>query len=112
MKLWELREYKWNEHVTIADESQFKQLRDSPKKKFFGPSTGFEPVASALALQYSTSWAMKTHTLGASQFIEFDPWKERNESWQEIQTSMQEIQISMQDIQINMQDIQISMQEI
>ena len=36
-------------------ESQFKQLRNSPKKKFFGASTGFEPVASALALQCSTS---------------------------------------------------------
>ena len=36
-------------------ESQFKQLRNSPKKRFFGASTGFEPVASALALQCSTS---------------------------------------------------------
>ena len=26
---------------------------------------GFEPMASVLALQCSTSWAMKTHTLGA-----------------------------------------------
>ena len=32
---------------------------------------GFEPMASALALQCSTNWAMKTHTLGAGQFIEF-----------------------------------------
>ena len=32
----------------IAVESQFKQLRSSPKKrKVFGASTGFEPVASA-----------------------------------------------------------------
>ena len=44
-------------------ESQFKQLRNSPKKKIFGASTGFEPAASALALQRSPSWAMKTHTL-------------------------------------------------
>ena len=29
------REYKWNECVTIAVESQFKQLRSSPKKKVF-----------------------------------------------------------------------------
>ena len=37
-------------------ESQFKQLRKSPKKKRdFGASTGFEPMASALALQCSTS---------------------------------------------------------
>ena len=40
-------------------------------KNVFGASTGFEPVASALALQCSTNWAMKTHTLGAGQFIEF-----------------------------------------
>ena len=37
---------------------------------FGGTSTGFEPVASALALQCSTNWAMKTHTLGAGQFGE------------------------------------------
>ena len=36
-------------------ESQFKQLRKRPKKKDLGASTGFEPVASALALQCSTS---------------------------------------------------------
>ena len=34
-------------------------------------STGFEPVASAFALQFSTNRAMKTHTLEADQFIEF-----------------------------------------
>ena len=37
----------------------------------FGASTGFEPMASALALQCSTNWAMKTHMLGAGQFVEF-----------------------------------------
>ena len=58
-------------------ESQFKQLRKWPEKKFFGASTGFEPVASALALQCSPSWAMKTHILETGQFIEFiNPWKE------------------------------------
>ena len=36
-------------------ELQFKQLRNSPKKKFFGASRGFEPVASAFALQCYTS---------------------------------------------------------
>ena len=37
-------------------ESQFKQLRKSPKKREdFGASTGFEPITSALALQCSTS---------------------------------------------------------
>ena len=30
IKLCELREYKWNEYVTIAVELQFKQLRNSP----------------------------------------------------------------------------------
>ena len=36
-------------------------------------------MASTLALQCSTIWAMKTHTLGAGQFVEFiltRPWKE------------------------------------
>ena len=32
---------------------------------------GFEQMASVLALQCSTNWAMMTHTLGAGQFIEF-----------------------------------------
>ena len=36
MKLCELRKYKWNEYVTFAVESQFKQLRSSPKKSFSG----------------------------------------------------------------------------
>ena len=50
---------------------------------FFGASTGFEPVASALALQCSTSWAMKNHTLKAGHSIEFiNPWwKEWNTEW-------------------------------
>ena len=44
-------------YVTIAVELQFKQLRSSPKKRFFGASTAFEPMASAtaFALQCSTS---------------------------------------------------------
>ena len=36
-------------------------------------------MAATLALQCSTIWAMKTHTLGAGQFLEFiltRPWKE------------------------------------
>ena len=49
---------------------QFKQLQIKPKN-VFRASTGFEPVTSALALQCSTNWVMKTHTLGADQFIEF-----------------------------------------
>ena len=34
--LCELREYKSNEYVTIAAESQFKQLRSTQKKVFLG----------------------------------------------------------------------------
>ena len=30
-------------NMTIAVESQFKQLGSRPKKRFFGASTGFEP---------------------------------------------------------------------
>ena len=57
---------------------RFKQLQLSPKN-VFGASMGFEPMASALALQCSTNWAVKTHTLGAGQFLEFIvPWKEWN----------------------------------
>ena len=48
---------------------RFKQSQLSPKN-VFGTSTGFEPKASALALQCSTNWAMKTHMLGAGQFVE------------------------------------------
>ena len=40
-------------------------------KDVFGASTGFDPRASAFALQCSTNGAMKTHTLGAGQFVEF-----------------------------------------
>ena len=43
LKWCKLREYKWNEYVTIAVESQFKQLRSSPEKKVFGSSMRFEP---------------------------------------------------------------------
>ena len=48
-------------------------------RKYFGTLTGFEPMASALTLQCSTNWAMKTHTLGAGQFVEFILTRERNE---------------------------------
>ena len=50
-------------------------------RKHFGTSTGFEPMASALALQCSTNWAMKTHTLRAGQFVEFISTRERNRTW-------------------------------
>ena len=42
-------------------------------------------MASALALQCSPSWAMKTHILEAGQFIEFiNPWKEWNTEWNDV----------------------------
>ena len=56
----------WSSHLWL----RFKESQLSPKN-VFGASTGFEPVASALALQYSANWAMKTQTLGPGQFIEF-----------------------------------------
>ena len=55
LKWCELREYKLNEYVTIAVNRNLSNCKNSPKKRFFGASTGFEPVASALALQCSTS---------------------------------------------------------
>ena len=54
MKWCELREYKWIEYVTIAVNRNLSNC-EKARKKYFGASTGFEPVASALALQYSTS---------------------------------------------------------
>ena len=55
------------------------------KKSFSGLSMGFEPVAFAFALQCSTSWAMKTCTLEAGQFIEFiNPWKDWNREWNDV----------------------------
>ena len=42
--------------------SNCQKARKKKKKKDFGASTGFEPVASALALQCSTSLSyLKTH---------------------------------------------------
>ena len=54
MKWCELREYKWNEYVTIAVNRSLSNCKKA-RKKDFGASTGFEPVASALALECSTS---------------------------------------------------------
>ena len=54
MKWCELREYKWNEYVTIAVNRNLSNC-EKAQKKDFRASGGFEPVASALALQCSTS---------------------------------------------------------
>ena len=53
MKWCELREYKWNEYVTIAVNRNLSNCENSPKKSFLGASTGFEPVASAVLSQLS-----------------------------------------------------------
>ena len=85
MKWCELREYKWNDYVTIAVNGNLSNCKNSPKKSFFGASTGFEPVASALALQCPPSRAMKTHILEVGQFIEFiNSWKEWNTEWNDV----------------------------
>ena len=51
------------------------------RKKKIGTSKGFEPMAAALALQCWTNCAMKNHTLGAGQFVEFILIREWNETW-------------------------------
>ena len=56
-------DYAWN--------SDHRSCYCGSSKNVFRASTGFEPMASALALQCSTNWAMKTYMLGAGQFIEF-----------------------------------------
>ena len=48
--------------------------------KKIGSSKGFEPTAPTLALECSTDWAMKTHVLGAGQFVEFISTHERKET--------------------------------
>ena len=41
-------------------------------------------MASTLALQCSTNWALKTHMLGTDQFIEFIFTRDKNETWNEV----------------------------
>ena len=62
VKLCELREYKWNEYVTIAVELQVKQLQSNPKKRFLGLQRDSNAWPTVFVLPYSTSWAMKTQT--------------------------------------------------
>ena len=40
-------------------------------------------MASPLALQCFTNWAMKTHKLGVGQIVEFSLTRERNEAQNE-----------------------------
>ena len=60
---------KWRSDHRSCD-CDLSNRKVSPKN-VFGASTGFESMASALVLQCFTNWAMKTHTLGAGQFVEF-----------------------------------------
>ena len=80
------------------------------RKKFFGASTGFEPVASAFALQCSPSWAMKTHTLEAGQFIEFiNPWNEWNNEWNDVNGgNTNEINISKSQLNRNLSNCEVA----
>ena len=50
---------KWRCHHSSCD-YDLSNRKVSPKN-VFGASTRFEPMATALALQCSTNWAMKTH---------------------------------------------------
>ena len=59
---------KWRYNHRSCD-CDWSNRKLSPKT-VFGASRGFDPMASALALQGSTNWAMKTHTSGPGQFIE------------------------------------------
>ena len=84
-------------YITIVTVSDFKWRYDHRSgnynlsnckltwKIFFGTSTGFKPMACALALEWalecSTNWAMKTHTLIGSKLIcwvHLNPWVEWN----------------------------------
>ena len=68
----------WTAEIQILNEEwlsqklfQFKQLQINPKKNF-PDFKGIRTMASSpLALRCSAIWAMKTHTMGAGQFVEF-----------------------------------------
>ena len=65
-------EWRWRE----LRKFKFKRRYDHRsgncnRKKNFGTSTGFKPMASALALHCYTSWATKTQTLGTGQIADF-----------------------------------------
>ena len=50
------------------------------RKKKFRDFNGIRIHGICVTLQCSTNWAMKTHTLGAGQFVEFILTRERNET--------------------------------
>ena len=53
-------------------------------KKVSGLQQDSKPMASAVVLQGTTKWAMKTHMLVADQFIEFIFTHDRNEMQNEV----------------------------
>ena len=59
IKVWSLQLCLWFKQSQLSSKNVFEAL------------TGFEPMASALALQCSTNWAMKSQRLGVVQFVEF-----------------------------------------
>ena len=73
--------------MAIAVESQFMQLRNSPKNCFCGASTGFEPVTSSCvraAVLHQPSYE-DPYIESWSQFFEFiNPRKEWNAKWNEM----------------------------
>ena len=63
MKWCKLREYKWNEDVAIAVESQFKQLRSCPKspKKTSFFFSGYSAIAQ-IAIQLRCPFHLYFHS--------------------------------------------------
>ena len=69
----------WQAFPFLPPSSRALRVSLAPKTPFPFPfkrlprrlaTTGFEPMASALALQCSTNWALRTHTLRAGQYFE------------------------------------------
>ena len=80
---WSTTNIYRSEWTTIIFKRRYERCEGNCNlsNKHFETSTGFESTASALALQCSTNWAIKTHTLRAGQFVEFISTRERNGTW-------------------------------
>ena len=70
-----------NGNMIVAVVVAIQAIATKPKKMFWDFNAIPTPLASALALQCSTIWAMKTHTLGAGHFVEFILTRESSETW-------------------------------
>ena len=84
MKWCELREYKWNEYVTIAVNRNLSNCEKAREKGF----RGFNAIRTrglcvSAAVLYQPELWRPTHIFReAGQFIEFiNPWKEWNNKW-------------------------------